>query len=228
MSYEGTIEVDGVEYERRLPPGRHGIPHELVLANQRERLLRAATEIFAARGYAALSVARVIERAGVSRQTFYGLFENKPDCVLAAQRRAFERLREAIDSSCAGAEDWPAGVAAAVPAVLSFAAENPDQMRLILATGNPTSEPALSRDGIAVNEWLAELLREGSQRHPEARSPNAITEQATIGAALSIVAGCITDRRVGPLKDLRTALVRIILAPYLGGEEAARVAEAAR
>ena len=84
MSYEGTIVVEGVEYGSRLPRGRHGIPQALVTENQRDRLLDAATEIFSDQGYAALAVANVIQQAGVSRGTFYEIFDNKFDCLLAA------------------------------------------------------------------------------------------------------------------------------------------------
>jgi AcrR family transcriptional regulator len=228
VSYEGTIVVDGVEYRQRLPRGRHGIPQDLVIANQRERLLDAATRIFAEQGYSALSVAGVIEEAGVSRQTFYDQFENKISCVLAAQARAFDHLQDAIDAACEDEPEWPGGVAASIPAVVQFAVDFPAETCLILASSNPSSEPELVKKGLSVNEWLAGLLREGSKNHPDARSPSEITEQAAIGAVVSIVGSCLTDGRVGPLRDLKSALVRIILAPYLGGEEAMKIAETAR
>jgi AcrR family transcriptional regulator len=228
MSYEGTIVVGGVEYGHRLPRGRHGIPQEAVIANQRERLLDAATAVFAERGYASLSVANVIERAGVSRGTFYKLFENKSDCLLAAQSRAFGRLHEAIESACSPAEEWPLGVSAAVNAVLNFAAESPDETRLILASSHPAAEPQLANDGISLNRWLIDLLRESSRRHPGAHSPNDLTEQAAVGAAVSIVGSIISNQRIGPMPDLTAVLVQIVLAPYLGSDEAIRIAQAAR
>ncbi|HEX6229187.1 MAG TPA: TetR/AcrR family transcriptional regulator [Solirubrobacterales bacterium] len=227
MSYEGTIVVDGVDYGHRLPRGRHGIPHETVIANQRERLLDAATAVFGEQGYASLSVANVIERAGVSRGTFYKLFENKSDCLLAAQQRAFGRLHEAIEAACSPAEEWPLGVSAAVNAVLDFAAASPDETRLILASSHPAAEPELARDGISLNRWLIDLLRDSSKRHPDARSPNDLTEQASVGAAVSIVGTILSDQRIGRMPDLTATLVQIILAPYLGGDEALRIARAA-
>src|SRR6187397_2433509 len=123
MSYEGTIVVEGVEYGSRLPRGRHGIPQALVIENQRDRLLDSATMIFAQRGFASLAVANVIEQAGVSRGTFYEIFDNKFDCLLAAQQRAFDRLHEVIVSACSAEEEWPRGVAAGVAAGLDFVAE---------------------------------------------------------------------------------------------------------
>jgi AcrR family transcriptional regulator len=222
MSYEGTIVVEGVEYGSRLPRGRHGIPQALVTENQRDRLLDAATTIFAAEGFASLAVANVIQQAGVSRGTFYEIFDNKIDCLLAAQQRAFDRLNAAIVTSCSAESEWPQGVAAAVASALDFVVEFPDEARLILASGHPSAEPQLARDGIAADEWLVALLREGSRNCPDARSPGDLTEQAAVGAAISIVGSCLASDRVGPMPELTTALVQIILTPYLGGDEAKR------
>jgi AcrR family transcriptional regulator len=222
MSYEGTIVVEGVEYGSRLPRGRHGIPQELVAANQRERLLDAATAILAEEGYASLAVVTVIERAGVSRGTFYEIFDNKFGCLLAAQQRAFDRLRAAIVTACSAELEWPRGVAAGVAAGLDFVAESPNDARLILASSHPSSEPQLARDGISANEWLIELIREGSQHCPDARSASDLTEQAAVGAAISIVGSCLASDRIGPMPELTSALVQIVLTPYLGGDEAKR------
>ena len=187
-------------------------------------MLAAATAIFAEQGYAALSVATVTSQASVSRSTFYKLFDDKLDCVLAAQRRAFEALRQMLTAACASEQDWPGGVACAVGASLAFAARFPSETCLVLASSQVPSEPELARQGLAVNEGLLELLREGAQSHPGARSPNSLAEQAALGAALSIVGTFFAAGEIDALAKRRADLVEIILAPYLGGEEAQRVA----
>ena len=78
--------------ERRLPRGRHGIAPEVVIANQRQRLLAATASLIAERGYCALHVADITERAGVSRRTFYRLYKDKRDCVLATQQHSIDSL----------------------------------------------------------------------------------------------------------------------------------------
>ena len=69
---------------RALPRGPHKLSREEVEASQRQRLLAAATEAVAEKGYVATSVADVLRRAGVSRTTFYRMFKDKQDCFLAA------------------------------------------------------------------------------------------------------------------------------------------------
>ncbi|MGY4097973.1 TetR/AcrR family transcriptional regulator [Nocardia sp. R16R-3T] len=77
---------------RQLPRGRHGLPREEVVASQRDRILSAMAEAMVERGYVGTSVAAILKRAGVSRETFYEQFHSKEDCFEAAYDRAVELL----------------------------------------------------------------------------------------------------------------------------------------
>lgn len=68
----------------QLPRGRHGLSREQVQASQRGRMLAAVAASVAERGFAQMTVADVISRAGVSRETFYEQFADKQDAFLAA------------------------------------------------------------------------------------------------------------------------------------------------
>jgi AcrR family transcriptional regulator len=68
----------------QLPRGRHGLSRAEVEGSQRQRMLLGLVEAMAAKGYADTSVADIIDRAGVSRETFYEQFSSKQDCFLAA------------------------------------------------------------------------------------------------------------------------------------------------
>jgi AcrR family transcriptional regulator len=76
---------------RRLPPGSHGIPADLVARNQRERLIAAIAEECAEAGYAEATVSAVAKRAGVSSLTFYKQFEGKRECMPAAHEELLGR-----------------------------------------------------------------------------------------------------------------------------------------
>lgn len=114
--------------QRRLPPGSHGIPADLVARNQRERLIAAMAEECAGGGYAEATVSGVAKRAGVSSLTFYKQFDGKRECMLAAHEELSGRLLEALGD----AED-PLGAALAI-----FAADPPSARLLtveVLAAG---------------------------------------------------------------------------------------------
>ena len=115
-----------------LPRGRHRIPRELVAQNQRGRLLAGVGRVLGERGYGGLTVARVIDAAGVSRVTFYEHFENKQGAVLAAHEDAFERLLCLLIRACNSEREWPFKVRAAIGATLEFAAAEPDRARLLI------------------------------------------------------------------------------------------------
>jgi AcrR family transcriptional regulator len=135
----------GEDAARRLPPGSHGIPADVVARNQRERLVAAMAEVCAERGYADTSVERVAKQAGVSSVTFYKQFAGKRDCMLAAHRQLLGRLLEAIDQASeegTGARDRNRGGAklhATLHATLAIFAGDPPSARLltveILAAG---------------------------------------------------------------------------------------------
>jgi AcrR family transcriptional regulator len=86
---------------RQLPRGRHRLTREEVLASQRGRMLAAIAEAVAEDGFAQVSVAGVIARAGVSRETFYEQFSNKEDCFLQALDAGAERLLEMLRGALA-------------------------------------------------------------------------------------------------------------------------------
>ena len=126
----------GIE-ARRLPPGSHGIPADVVARNQRERLVAAMAEACAERGYAQASVAEVARRAGVSSVTFYKQFAGKGDCMLAAHRQLLGRLLEEVDR--ATEEEGASRARAAIRTSLALFAADPPSARLltveILAAG---------------------------------------------------------------------------------------------
>lgn len=97
------MEEIGTDRIRRLPPGPHGLPPELVERNQRERLIAAMAESCAERGYVDTSVAQLAKLAGVSTASFYRQFKDKRECMLVSFEELFGRLLEALEGGC---ERW--------------------------------------------------------------------------------------------------------------------------
>lgn len=124
---------------RRLPPGSHGIPADVVARNQRERLIAAMAEVCAEVGYAEATVSAVAKRAGVSSLTFYKQFADKRDCMLAAHEQLLGRLLEAIDRTREEDSDpGPTPRATVRTALAIFAADAPSARLLtveVLAAG---------------------------------------------------------------------------------------------
>ena len=64
--------------------------------NARERLARAALELFVERGYEATTVAEIADRAGLTKSTFFRYFADKREVLSAGQDVLTEAFGDAI------------------------------------------------------------------------------------------------------------------------------------
>lgn len=134
----------------KLPRGRHGLSREEVIRSQRERLLLAMAEAVAEHGYAKTSVAQVLKRAGVSRESFYEQFANKEDCFLAAYDEAATILLGVMASGLAeepasGEADLVATFSRVLEAYLAALASEPAVARTFFVEVYAAGEAALAR-----------------------------------------------------------------------------------
>jgi AcrR family transcriptional regulator len=88
----------------------------------RDRLIRAALDLFAEQGYDSTTVAQIAERAGLTRSTFFRHFPDKRDVLLAGQHTLSRRFEQGIASAPPDAPPLQA-VAAGLDAALAAFAE---------------------------------------------------------------------------------------------------------
>lgn len=143
---------------RRLPPGSHGIPADVVARNQRERLIAAMAEVCAERGYAEATVTEVAKRAGVSSVTFYKQFADKRDCMLAAHRQLLGRLLEEVDRAQEVESASEGKTQSAIRTALAIFAADPPSARLLTIEILAAGPEGVKRHDVAV-EALAERFR---------------------------------------------------------------------
>ncbi len=143
---------------RRLPPGPHGLPPELVERNQRERLIAAMAEVCAERGYAESSVAEVAKRAGVSTASFYRQFKDKRECMLASFEELFGRLLEALEGTCDARADVESKAHAGARAAAALLADDVPTARLLSVEIIAVGPEGVEAQHEAI-ERLAALLR---------------------------------------------------------------------
>jgi AcrR family transcriptional regulator len=195
----------------RLPPGRHGLPADLVRAHQRQRLLEAAAKALAEQGYGRITAARVTELAGVSSRTFYQHFEDLWACLLAAFETEAGYLCAGIEAACAApdvadrADRGRSGIAAA----LAFLAADVAVARLLSAEPPPQITPlAAARRGLA--ERLGAMLR--GVLEPGGATPLPGLERRLIGAALALVSARAAGGDPRRLRELEPELRDLLLA----------------
>lgn len=199
-----------------LPRGRHSIPRDVVVDNQRTRLLDGAAKSLVERGYGELAVGHITGEAGVSRATFYVIFESKRECVLLAHERAFGQLTDRIEAACGGLDSWQDKLAAGLGAGLRFAVESPQEARLLILE-SMGADPVLADRLIASHKELVGLLRLGRTHSPRAAELPEVTERALIGATISIVADLLMAGKAGDLIELEPQLLELMSMPYRPG-----------
>jgi AcrR family transcriptional regulator len=203
----------------RLPPGRHGIPADLVRAHQRLRLLEAAATAVTEQGYGRITAARVTELAGVSSRTFYQHFEDLWACLLAAYETEASRLCEEIERACAALVEERGPIAeadrrgrarAGIAAALGFLAAEPDVAHLLSAEP-PPQIAALTGARRDLIERLGAMLRD-VLTDPAGATPLPGLERRLIGAALALVSTRTAGGDPQRLRDLEPELSELLLA----------------
>ncbi|MDX6600918.1 MAG: hypothetical protein QOF13_120 [Solirubrobacterales bacterium] len=167
---------EGTPLPRRLPPGRHGIPANLVLEHQRRRLIMAMAEALAEHGYANVTTTQVSERASVSTSTFYKHFGNLWDCALAAYVMTSDRLCEEIEAACASRDPRSAPLTVGIEAALAFFSAQPQLAQLLCAQA-PLEASAIAAARRILIARLATMLRRGREPDGGGAQPPGLDER---------------------------------------------------
>jgi AcrR family transcriptional regulator len=195
----------------------------VVARSQRERLLDAAVDVVAEKGYGATTVADLTKEAGVSRTTFYELFEDKEACFLAAYDTAADVLARRIAAAFETQEAWPDRVRAGLMVLLESLAGEPRVARLALVDVG-SAGPRAQRRYRAALQRMTPFFDEGRDFAPGGRRLPANTSRMAIGAVTGLVADEIEAGRADQLPDLLPEILFATLVPYVGPAAAAREA----
>ena len=209
----------------RLPPGRHGLPREFVVHNQRERLIAGLAEAISENGYAGTTIGHITRHAAVSRRTFYEHFAGKDECFIAAYDTVMEELRERVSAAFDEQSDWPHAVRAGIAAMLGFLAAEPTLARLCMVEALVAGPVVVERYDAAIQSLVPYFKagREGCS--PEVLSRlSATTEEALVGGMVSLISRRIIAGKTAELEALLPDLVEFTLTPYIGSAAAVKVA----
>jgi AcrR family transcriptional regulator len=201
----------------RLPRGRHGLPREMVVRSQRERLLAAVVRVAAEKGYEATSVADILEEAGVGRESFYELFNDKRDCILAAHAVLVDHLEATIRAVYEEPGPWAGRVRKSVAATLEWFAADPAAARVTIV--ELAAVGAVSRERFQEDfQRFTKLLEDGRDDREPGRPQAA---ELAIGAGIAKLYEEVIRGRTSELPNLLPELTYEVLVPFVG-EEAAR------
>lgn len=207
---------------RELGAGENG-PESPRRKARRKRLIDAFTKVAAERGYGQTTIADVVTVAGVPRSAFYAHFSNKRQCLSAAHEEFFDRLLWEVASAIDHELDWSMRVRAGVWAVLEFVDETATRSRFFAVEVLAAGPLALERHS-AVVEQVAPMLREGRDHFPGAADLPERTEAMLISGGAYLLCNTLLAEERLQVSLLAAELVEMLLSPYIGRDEARRLA----
>lgn len=206
--------------EGQFPSGIRSLPSDLVSAVQRERLLAAMLRATAELGYREVSVQDVLERAGVSRPTFYEHFENKEACFLAAFDNAAARLRTRLETAGEDGEGWRQRLRLSLEELLRFVSGDPDAAMSLIVDARAACPPALERRDELLDHFASCLDTQVRAEADPANAPSAIAAAGIVGGIEALLYSRLNRGEADDVQSLLPSLMYFAVLPYEGHEAA--------
>lgn len=187
---------------------------------QRARMVAAMIDVVSERGRANATVAHVVSRSGVSRRTFYEVFEDFEDCFLAALDQSIARASEYVLDAYDPAAKWHVRIRSALIAVLEFLEDESAMGRLCIVETLGAGRKVHERRVAALDPLIA-AVDEGRRESRSATALPPLTGEGVVGGALSVLHARLVERG-DKLLELTGPLMGMIALPYLGPAAAHR------
>jgi AcrR family transcriptional regulator len=208
---DDTSEGRNTDLGRDYPDG-----HRQVAEIQRARMLTAMVQEISERGAANVSVAHVVGRSGVSRRTFYEIFEDREDCFLATFDDALEHVATVVIPAYEQPGPWRAKIRAALTALLECLDYDPATGRLLVVESLAAGPKALERRQ-SVLAQIVPVLEQGQAESKTTVDLPPLTAEGIAGGVLSVLHARLTEKNTeGSLLELLNPLMGMIVLPYLG------------
>jgi AcrR family transcriptional regulator len=191
----------------KLPRGPHRLTADQVATDQRRRLIDAMVQLAGKRGYASTSVAGVIERAEVSRKTFYEHFADRESLLLAAFDATSPAALEEVRAASRRVEGPARQIEALMRRLCRLARESPRTIALSTIEIAAVVPDGLERHDRLMSDYGAlidECLRAGGKQPV---LPPTLS-RALAGGVHRTIDAYLRARRSGELMALAPQLAR--------------------
>lgn len=240
MSRDGAQSAEGW----RQPSGKAsprlgalGFERERVSEIQRSRLLAAVGQVCCEHGVANVTVALIVDCAGVSRRTFYELYRDGEDCLLAAFHDALERARERVLDAWSADGSWRERTRRCLIALLGLFDEDPVLAQLLVVESLAAGHRVLADRARVLDDvidWLANGMHPAAPavrsrgRSNTAKNPpvtGRFNVEGALGGVLGVLHARISQRSPGRLLELTSPLMSMLVLPHDGPAAARREAQ---
>ena len=190
-------------------------------ADQRSRLLDAVVELSASSGYTQVRVGDLASSAGVSRATFYELFDDKEGCFLEAHERLSGSLLNHLDAVLEGGDGKKGAVGSVTGVLADLAARRPLEFGFLADQAMLAGPRAQERRERLVASLAGRLERALADAKPRALSLE-VPGWILLGGVIRVLG--IRGRRGGAAAAELSGDLEGWLASYVGPTAALRIA----
>jgi AcrR family transcriptional regulator len=191
-------------------------------ASRRDLIIAAIVEVVSERGCVQASVGLVLERARVSRLTFYKVFPGGlDDGLVAVIDTGLERVGAIVSQALEREVSWRDGMRAALAAVLLFFDSEPDLARVLMVQTLGGGPLVLEHREERVEAFRALVVARIEHEIPNA-SP--LAAEGVLASVMSVVRARLIARESRPLIELLGPLLGLVVEHVADWEMAAEEA----
>jgi AcrR family transcriptional regulator len=179
-----------------------GLGPERVIDLQRARILAAMVETSLERGAGNVTVAHVVERAGVSRRTFYEIFDDREDCFAAAFDDGIVRASRAVLDAYDPQAPWIERIRSALTALLALIDTERGTGWLLIVGSLGAGATVLERRRRVLAQVIA-VVDEGRKEAKDGSVLPPLTAEGIVGGVLSVLHSRLLDSCFPPTRGIR-------------------------
>lgn len=186
---------------------------------QRRRLLDAAAEVFSTRGFAGASVEMVVERAGMSRRTFYQHFDDLQDVLLKVHDRSASLAYRFVEAAVRSVDenDPVSQLGAGITAFLGIVAQYADLARVVFREVRAAGPEHELRRDVVLGRYVTLLFERLSAAHARgaiARPPDELTLYTLVSGMESVAMRYVARHEEARVLEAAPTLVALLLAAF--------------
>jgi AcrR family transcriptional regulator len=181
--------------------------------------------VVAEQGYHDATISQIAAAAGVSRRTFYAYFSSKEESFFATYDAVVGHLVAAARAAAAEHTEWPQRARARLAAALDFFAVNPDLARFILIAPLRAGQEIVASYRLAIDTALREFTE--GMPPPGSSNPSEVVQHSLANGMATVIARKVEDGEGERLAELLPELVVVVFTPFVGHEQAQRLASQA-
>jgi AcrR family transcriptional regulator/DNA-binding MarR family transcriptional regulator len=189
---------------------------------QRGRLLAATVDATMDLGAGRVTVSDIVERAGVSRRTFYELFRDREACMSATFDDALARVNARVIPAYDAQGRWSTKVRAALVELLGFCDEEPGLARLLIVESLADGRQIVALRAEVIERLSRALDADGRSAGSGKAHRSPIAGEGVVGAVLAVLHARLCDIPLQPVSNLASQLASMVVLPYLGSAMAQR------